>query len=146
MTDAGRRRAFRRTAVVASVPIVAVAAWVNYWHMVETVREAGESQVTAHIMPLCVDALIVLGSVAICAGYRSMLTYGAVVLGMVASTTANVLSAGPGPIAWVVAGWPSVALLIGSEIMLRLFAQPKPRTRRRRRAASKPASRLRVAA
>lgn len=47
---------------VAVLGVAAIAAWVSYWHMVEVVSMAGESQVTAHIMPFTVDAMMALAT------------------------------------------------------------------------------------
>jgi hypothetical protein len=50
--------------VKASVAIVAgVAAYISYFHMVEVATLAGENIVSAHLMPLTVDAMMAVASV-----------------------------------------------------------------------------------
>lgn len=48
---------------LAIAAVAGVAAWVSYWHMVEVGLMAGESQVTAHILPATVDAMMYVATV-----------------------------------------------------------------------------------
>ena len=59
LQHAGRRPVVR----VAMAAIVVVAAWVSYWHMVEVALMAGESTISAHILPVTVDAMMFLAAV-----------------------------------------------------------------------------------
>jgi len=43
---------------IAIVAIAGVAAWASYWHMVHVATMAGEDTVTAHLLPIIVDALM----------------------------------------------------------------------------------------
>lgn len=42
--------------------VAAVAAWTSYWHMVEVATVAGETPVTAHLLPITVDAMMYVAS------------------------------------------------------------------------------------
>ena len=50
------------TRKLSILAIMGVAGWVSYWHIVEVVLRAGESSVTAHIMPATIDAMMVIAS------------------------------------------------------------------------------------
>jgi len=43
--------------------VTLVAAWVSYWHMVDVALMAGENQVTAHVLPATVDAMMYVATV-----------------------------------------------------------------------------------
>jgi drug/metabolite transporter (DMT)-like permease len=43
--------------------IIAVAAWASYWHIVEVASHHGVDPITAHTMPLTVDALMGIAQV-----------------------------------------------------------------------------------
>lgn len=49
----------------AILPVILVAAWMSYWHIVEVVSGAGEGAVTAHLYALIVDLPMVIASSAI---------------------------------------------------------------------------------
>lgn len=42
--------------------VIGVAAWISYWHIVEVTLRAGESSLTAHIMPMTIDAMMAVAS------------------------------------------------------------------------------------
>lgn len=42
--------------------VVAVAGWVSYWHIVEVALRAGESAVTAHILPVTIDVMMAIAT------------------------------------------------------------------------------------
>ena len=50
------------TRKLSILAIMGVAGWVSYWHIVEVVIRAGESSVTAHIMPATIDAMMLIAS------------------------------------------------------------------------------------
>lgn len=50
--------------VSLAVPL-AVAAWTSYWHIVEVATVAGEGTLTAHLLPLTVDAMMAVASAVI---------------------------------------------------------------------------------
>jgi hypothetical protein len=49
----------------AIVPVIAIAAWMSYWHVAEVVLAAGESPVTAHLFPLIIDLPMAIASAAL---------------------------------------------------------------------------------
>lgn len=49
----------------AIVPVIAVAAWMSYWHVVEVVLAEGESGITAHLFPLIIDLPMAIASAAL---------------------------------------------------------------------------------
>ena len=49
----------------AIFPVVAVAAWMSYWHIVEVVLDAGESPFTAHLFPIIIDLPMAIASAAL---------------------------------------------------------------------------------
>lgn len=56
------RNWYIRTALL--MPL-AVAAWTSYWHIVEVATAAGEGFITAHLLPLTVDAMMAVASAVI---------------------------------------------------------------------------------
>ena len=43
--------------------VAGIAAWVSYWHMVDVAMTHGEQPVSAHLVPVSVDGLVVVASV-----------------------------------------------------------------------------------
>ncbi|WP_007513738.1 DUF2637 domain-containing protein [Pseudofrankia saprophytica] len=112
----------RLATVVAVVTVALIAGAVSYMHMAGVAREHGEDRVTAAIVPISVDGLIVAASLTLLADSRagrrrSPLPYALLALASAASVAANVMHAQPDIAARVIAAWPSAAL-IGSYEML----------------------------
>ncbi len=59
------RRALAAVRIAATGVIAAIAAWVSYWHMAGVTARYGETAASAHLMPLCVDGLIVVASISL---------------------------------------------------------------------------------
>jgi hypothetical protein len=59
------RRALAAVRIAATTVIAAIAAWVSYWHMAGVAARYGEGPVSAHLVPLCVDGLIVVASISL---------------------------------------------------------------------------------
>ncbi len=59
------RRALAVIRIAATVAIAGIAAWVSYWHMTGVTARYGESPVSAHLMPLCVDGLVIVASISL---------------------------------------------------------------------------------
>jgi hypothetical protein len=51
--------------VVSTAVIAGIAAWVSYWHMREVAYRFGETSVSAYLLPISVDGLIVVASVSL---------------------------------------------------------------------------------
>ena len=49
----------------AIAPVIAVAAWMSYWHVVELVLAHGEDVLTAHLFPLIIDLPMAIASAAL---------------------------------------------------------------------------------
>jgi hypothetical protein len=57
------RRSLAALRVVAMVVIAGIAAWVSYWHMRDVADRYGETPVSAYLLPVSVDGLIVVASI-----------------------------------------------------------------------------------
>lgn len=115
--------------------VVAVVAGYSSWnHIVEVARTAGEDSSVANVLPLSIDGLIVVGTMAMVAdkrGGRSPRLSARVALGfgVVATLAANIASAQPTVTARLVAAVPAVAFLIAVEVLARAgrpTAHPAP--------------------
>jgi hypothetical protein len=51
--------------VISTAVIAGIAAWVSYWHMQDVAVRFGETQVSAYLLPISVDGLIVVASVSL---------------------------------------------------------------------------------
>jgi hypothetical protein len=107
------------TAVVAGV-----AGFSSYQHIVEVARRAGEHPAVAAVLPLSIDGLIVVGTMAMVedkrAGRRPRLSARvALGFGIVATLAANIASAQPHFMSRCVAAVPAVAFLITVEVLAR---------------------------
>ncbi|MDQ1295510.1 MAG: hypothetical protein QG608_3395 [Actinomycetota bacterium] len=49
--------------MVTTGAVAGIAAWVSYWHMVDVAMTHGEHPVSAHLVPVSVDGLVVVASV-----------------------------------------------------------------------------------
>jgi hypothetical protein len=121
-----------RTARNISAAVVAsIAAWSSYRHMVHVALHVGEQPSIAWVLPLSVDGLLVVASIAMVddrqAGrtvrWSARIAFG---FGIVASLAANVAAAHPTAGARLVAAWPALALLLTVELLSR---SGRPRAR-----------------
>jgi len=125
-----------RLATVAAVVTVAlIAGAVSYMHMSGVAREHGEDRVTAAIVPISVDGLIVAASLTLLADSRagrrrSPLPYALLALASAASVAANVMHAEPDLAARVIAAWPSTALIGSYEMLMSQIRKGRPRSTR----------------
>jgi len=108
-----------------SAAIVAgIAAWSSYRHMVTVALNVGEQPQVAYVLPLSVDGMLVVASVAMVDDRRSGRTVRwsarlAFAVGVLASLAANVSAAHPSIGARIVAAWPALALLLTVELLSR---------------------------
>ncbi|MFY1674031.1 winged helix-turn-helix domain-containing protein [Plantactinospora sp. WMMB334] len=51
--------------LLATTTIAAIAAWVSYWHMVGVATRYGETGVSAYLLPMSVDGLVVVASISL---------------------------------------------------------------------------------
>jgi hypothetical protein len=116
----------RRFASLAGTVVVTTVACIgSYDHMRELALQAGQSPFLATLLPLSVDGLVMVGTVALGDGRRSRWSaWLAFLVGVVASLCANVIVAAPDAISRVVSAWPAVALLLTVEVLARSGKAP----------------------
>ncbi|MBL7499776.1 DUF2637 domain-containing protein [Frankia sp. CNm7] len=122
----------RLATVIAVVTVALIAGAVSYLHMSGVAREHGEDRLTAAIVPISVDGLIVAASLTLLADSRagrrrSPLPYALLVLASAASVAANVMHAEPDLAARVIAAWPSAALIGAYEMLVSQIRRARPR-------------------
>jgi len=112
---------YRKLASYAGAATVAtIAAVVSYAHMRDLAAAAGQSPALAALLPLSVDGLVVVASVALVDGRtRKLSAWLAFFLGVSASIVANVLAARPDLVSRAVSAWPSLSLLLTIEVIAR---------------------------
>ena len=101
-----------------------VAGFASYQHIVQVAEGFGESPMVATVLPLSIDGLIVVGTMAMIedkrAGRRPRLSARvALGFGVVATLAANIASAQPSPGARLMAAVPAVAFLLAVEVLAR---------------------------
>lgn len=104
--------------------VAGIAAWSSYHHMVDVALRVGERPDVAYVLPLSVDGMLVVASVAMVDDRRAGRTVRwsaklAFTVGVLASVAANVAHAEPTVGARIVAAWPAVALLLVVELLSR---------------------------
>jgi hypothetical protein len=118
-----RQISLTRIAKDSSAGIVAsIAGYASYWHQVAVAQIAGERDELAHIIPLSVDGVLVVASIAMVDARRegrkpSWQTRLGFIVGIAASIGANVMSAHPTILGRAVAAWPALALLLVVEML-----------------------------
>jgi hypothetical protein len=102
--------------------VASIAGYASYWHMTEVALRAGERAELAHVMPLSVDGMLIVASIAMVDDRsqglrpRRWARIGFLV-GITASVAANVTAAQPTTLGRMVAAWPALALLLVVEIL-----------------------------
>jgi hypothetical protein len=109
---------------LSAAVVAGIAAWSSYQHMVHVALGVGERPDVAYVLPLSVDGMLVVASVAMVDDRRSgrkvrWSARVAFVAGVTASVAANVAGAQPTVGARIVAAWPAVALLLVVELLSR---------------------------
>jgi uncharacterized protein DUF2637 len=122
MSNVEKRRMTRIARNTSAAVVATIAGYASYWHQVAVAGMAGERQELAHILPLSVDGLLVVASVAMvdarAEGRKpSWQTKVAFVAGISASVGSNVMSAHPTLLGRAVAAWPALALLLVVETL-----------------------------
>lgn len=114
-----------RVARNSSAAVVAgIAGYASYWHQTAVALRAGERTELAHLIPLSVDGMLIVASIAMVDdrqnGRKPRLSAKvAFALGIAASVGANVAAAHPTLLGRTVAAWPALALLLVVEILSR---------------------------
>jgi hypothetical protein len=133
-----------RVARNASAAAVAtIAAWSSYSHMVHVALRYGERPEVACTLPVSVDGMLVVASVAMVDDRRERRQVRrtariAFAIGVAASLAANVAAAHPSLPARAVAAWPAVALLLVVEVLARPGRTSDPRRGRRAERPTEP--------
>jgi hypothetical protein len=97
----------------------AVAAVVSYGHIVNLFLEWHQTPLDAHLMPVAIDGLIIIGAGAARTGQR-WLGWSAIGPGLIASLYANVMNGLPyGRGAAMGSGWATIALFLATNVMER---------------------------
>lgn len=104
--------------------VAAVAGYASYTHIFKVATEAGEHASVAAVVPLSIDGLILVGTLAMLEDKRSgrrprLSARLAVAFGVVATLAANIASAQPSTSARLVAAVPPLAFLIAIEVLSR---------------------------
>lgn len=104
----------------AATGVAVIAAVASYSHMEGLAHEHGQSPLLSALMPLSVDGLMIVATVAISDGrthrWSAWLSFW---LGVGASVSANVLAARPDIVSRLISAWPSIALLAVVEMIAR---------------------------
>jgi hypothetical protein len=111
----------RRVASLAGALVVAaIAALASYSHMRGLALRYGQPELIADLLPISVDGMMVVATVALGDGRRNRWSaWAAFWTGVVASVIANVLAAEPSAIARCISAWPAVAFLLVIEVITR---------------------------
>src|SRR2546429_1654906 len=111
----------RRLASIGAALVVAgIAAVASYSHMRGLAIRYGKEQVIAAMLPISVDGMLVVATVALGDGRRYRWSaWLAFWVGVGASIVANVLAAQPSAIARCISAWPAVAFLLVVEVITR---------------------------
>ncbi|GAA2735981.1 DUF2637 domain-containing protein [Actinocorallia aurantiaca] len=117
------------------IALGAAAAVVSYSHALDVATENGQHGWTATLTPLTIDGLVlVAGLVLLDAARRGQkaktmpLAYVTLGLGIAATLAVNVLyGIEHGPIGAVVAGWPAVALVLSTELLMGMIRRGQRR-------------------
>lgn len=121
--SARRQVNWTRVGKNVSAGIVAgIAGYASYWHMASVALRAGERAELAHVMPLSVDGMLIVASIAMVDDRQQGLrprpwAKAGFLIGITASIAANVTAAQPTWLGRVVAAWPALALLLVVEIL-----------------------------
>lgn len=114
----------RAASLAGTVAVTAIAAVASYDHMRALALTAGQSPSLAALLPLSVDGMVLVATVALGDGRRSRWSaWLAFFIGVAASLAANVMVAAPDAISRAVSAWPAVALLLTVEVLARSGGQ-----------------------
>lgn len=125
-----------RTAIVSRLTtglVALVAGYASFSHIFAVARQAGEHVSVAAVLPLSIDGLILVGTLAMLDDKRSgrkprLSARLAVAFGIIATLAANIASAHPTWTARAVAAVPPVAFLLAVEVLSRRgkLIRPEP--------------------
>src|SRR6266540_2753537 len=116
-------RWIRRTTTATVRLLAGIAAVVSYTHMHALALQHGEGAWASALIPLSCDGMIVASSMALLSDSRlggrgGVLPWALLIIGALASLSANIAVAEPTVIGRVIAAWPSFALTCSYELSL----------------------------
>jgi hypothetical protein len=121
-----------RWATVAAVAVVGLAAAVlSYRHQFDLAAGHGESALTAKLLPISIDGLLLAGTLAVLDASRRQTGHAwaariTVGLGVAMTMWANIVHGlGYGWAGIIISGWPPVALMAAIEVLARMI-RPSP--------------------
>jgi len=110
--------------------VAAIAGVVSYSHMRELAIHTGQPTALASILPLSVDGMMIVATIALTDGRAHKLAARvAFWLGVIASLAANLLASRPDLEARLVSVWPAIALLLTIEVIANSAPKPAPKPR-----------------
>jgi hypothetical protein len=119
----------RIASTLAALAVGAIAAYASYTHQRELALRYGQPHDIAALLPLSVDGLIVVATVALADGRRYRWSaWLAFWCGVLATVLANVLAAPSSVLARAISAWPAVALLLTVEVITRGARAPQTGT------------------
>lgn len=111
--------------------VATVAGYVSFGHIVWTSVHYGASHDVAHLMPIIIDAMMIIEAIVIIVETRKgpTMAKAGFALSMVASLGCNILAASvhPSPVGYALAALPSASVIWCSHGLLRLLAPGKVR-------------------
>jgi hypothetical protein len=111
---------------IAVTAVAGIAAVVSFTHVQAIALTHGYTHMTAGLLPLSVDGLIVASSISLLAGIRPGLSRFGMALGITATVCANVsYGSGYGFEGAVISAWPAVAFIVASEILVGMIRHGK---------------------
>ncbi|MGP4024374.1 DUF2637 domain-containing protein [Actinomadura sp. 3N407] len=120
-------RVIRITTAASVLGVGAIAGLVSYRHALEVVRAHGETGLTALLVPLTVDGLVVVASMVLLDSARRRedappLARWALGMGIGATVAVNVLhGVEHGPVGATIAAWPAVTLVVVVELLMTMI-------------------------
>ncbi len=155
----------RAASTGAALLVAAIAAYASYSHMRHLALAYGQDQAVATLLPVSVDGMLVVATVALGDGRRRRWSaWLAFWTGVTASVIANILAAEPSAIARCISAWPAVAFLLVVEVITRgaragtlrvpvpgvfdaveVHGETRPADRPRRRTGGRPSAATKVA-
>ena len=110
----------RGASIGAALVVAAIAAYVSYRHMRHLALQHGQDGAAASVLPLSVDGMLVVATLAIGDGRRYRWSaWLAFWIGVLISVVANTLAAPPHVLDRAISAWPAVAFLLTVEVITR---------------------------
>jgi hypothetical protein len=103
----------------SAATVALVAGYVSYLHIVAVALRFGERPEVAYALPICVDALMVMSTLALLADRSNRWAQAGFLFGVGVSVVCNVASAQPSWPARGIAAIPAVTLLLAVEVLAR---------------------------